>query len=275
MTAVAAWIRPLKQGVNELCVIADSRLGGDGRNIDGCPKILPFPRGDMALCFAGETQVAYPFFQSLFHTSTSFRAARTRGLDIIEYRPHILKILNDLVSRIDTPIEELKIPECSFIPCGYSWIQKRFRMWTIRYHPQLRRFHHDKAGSICHNKESIIFGGDAGDRLRQETGRILTERRGHVWGSDPLTFEPLEALSNLLAVKDSNSTIGGPPQFVKLYQHINSLIVPIYWPRGQREKVAYLGRPLLGYERIDDWVFDVETLTTHPFSMSTGEPVTE
>jgi len=252
-------------------MIADSRLGGDGRNIDGCPKILPFQRGDIGLCFAGETQVAYPFFQSLFHTSTSFRAAKTRGLDIIEYRPHILKILNALVDIIDTPIPDLRIPECTFILCGYSWISKSFKMWSIRYHPELKRFHHDKAGSICTRKESIIFGGDAGPRLREETHRILTERRGHRWGSEPLNFEPLEALSNLLSVEDPASSIGGAPQFVKIYQHVNTLIVPVFWPRHQRKQIAYLGRPLLGYERIDDWIFDVDTLTTHPFPTNNGE----
>src|SRR5437868_5366975 len=136
MTAVAAWVRPLKTGVDELCIISDSRLS-DGRNIDCAPKIFPLPRGDIALCFAGETQVAYPFLQQVYSTSLSFRAARTRGLDLIEYRPHVIRILNDLVSGIKTTIKELKTPKCSFLLCGYSWIRKRFYIWKIQFHPEL------------------------------------------------------------------------------------------------------------------------------------------
>jgi hypothetical protein len=83
MTAAAAWIREIKPGIEELCFISDSRLSG-GRNIDCCPKILPFNRGDIALCFAGDTQIAYPYFHQLSITEYSYKAARTRALDIIE-----------------------------------------------------------------------------------------------------------------------------------------------------------------------------------------------
>lgn len=89
MTAIVAWIRSLGGNVDELCIAADSRLSGDGKNIDGCPKILPLPRGDIALCFAGETELAYPFLQQLYHTALSHRSARTRGLDITKYKSHI------------------------------------------------------------------------------------------------------------------------------------------------------------------------------------------
>ncbi len=265
MTAVAAWVRTLKPGVDELCIISDSRLS-DGRNIDCAPKIFPLPRGDIALCFAGETQVAYPFLQQVYSTSLSFRAARTRGLDLIEYRPHVIRILNDLVSGIKTTIKELKTPKCSFLLCGYSWIRKRFYIWKIQFHPELGRFHYDKAASICGRPESIMFGGDAGAKLRAENARILTERRGVRWGIDPINFEPLEALVNLLKGASDRDTIGGAPQCVKIYQHVNASIIPLYWPTGQRASIYYLGRKLLGYERIDDWVLDLATMTRHPFT---------
>ena len=241
MTAVAAWIRHIKDDVDELCIISDSRLS-DGRNIDSAPKLLPLPRGDIALCFAGETQVAYPFLQQLYFTSLSFRAARTRGLDIIEYRSHVLRILNDLVSNIDTSIKELKTPKCSFLLCGYSWIKKRFYIWKLQFHKELGRFHFDRAAGICGRPHSIIYGGDAGNRLRGETARILTERRGYRWGTTPLDLEPLEALVNLLAKANAKDSIGGAPQFLKIYQHINASVIPLYLAAKPAE-VRVLPRP--------------------------------
>lgn len=264
MTAVAAWIRQIKNGVDELCLISDSRLS-DGRNIDCAPKILPLPRGDIAISFAGETQVAYPFFLQLYFASLSFRAARTRGLDIIEYRPHALAILNDIVRRIDTPIDSLRLPQCSFLLCGYSWIKKRFYIWRIVYKPELGRFHYDSATGICGRRESIMFAGDAGPRLRDETHAVLTSRRGHQWGRTPLNLEPLEALANLLSTPDSRSSIGGPPQLVKIYQHSNASIIPVYWPRDQQTSIAYSGRIVLGYERVDEWILDLGSMTRHRY----------
>ncbi|MDP9003322.1 MAG: hypothetical protein M3N12_00870 [Verrucomicrobiota bacterium] len=267
MTAVAAWIRHIKDDVDELWMISDSRLS-DGRNLDSAPKLFPLLRGDIALCFAGETQVAYPFLQQIYFTSLSFRAARTRGLDLIEYRSHVLRILNDLVSKIETPIKELKTPKCSFLLCGYSWIKKRFFIWKIQFHRELNRFHFDRAGAICGRPHSIMFGGDAGSRLKRETARILTERRGVRWGTNPLNSEPLEALVNLLKNSDEKDSIGGAPQLVKIYQHTNTSIIPLYWPPDQQESIYYLGRQLVGYERIDDWILDLTTMTRHPFRQS-------
>lgn len=67
VTVVAAWIRTRTRG-EELCLISDSRFTG-GRSMDSSPKLLALPRGDMALCFAGETGVAYPFMLQAYFAS--------------------------------------------------------------------------------------------------------------------------------------------------------------------------------------------------------------
>jgi hypothetical protein len=183
----------------------------------------------------------------------------------------VIYILNDFLATIRTPIKDLQIPRCTFLLGGYSWIQKRFRIWLIKYHKELKRFYYDEARNICGQRQSILFAGDAGPRLMNETARILTERRGKQWGTIPLDLEPLEALAEMLRASTDADSIGGPPQLVKIYQHTNTAIIPLYWPRGQRESVCYLGRKLVGYEHLDDWVLDLSDMTKHPHTLG-AEP---
>ncbi len=58
MTLSVAWIRKVKN-TEELVIATDSRLRW-GRAWDCCPKIIPLVRQDSVLCFAGNTQYAYP-----------------------------------------------------------------------------------------------------------------------------------------------------------------------------------------------------------------------
>src|SRR5574344_1059205 len=125
MTAVVVWKRAFKQGTMELCFASDSRLR-DGRTIDFAQKVFTLKRGDIAIAFAGDTAVAYPYVLQVINASDAFRASRTRGLDLIEYRSHIIRILNQIVNDIDTPIAEERIPNLEIILGGYSWVQKDF-----------------------------------------------------------------------------------------------------------------------------------------------------
>jgi hypothetical protein len=53
MTVAIAWVRAIRD-CEELLFVSDSRLSGDGRNLDVSPKILTLPRTDCAICFGGE-----------------------------------------------------------------------------------------------------------------------------------------------------------------------------------------------------------------------------
>ncbi len=57
MTLVAVWVRKAGKA-RELVIASDSRL--TPFTWDVAPKILPLPRGDSVLAFAGNTDVAYP-----------------------------------------------------------------------------------------------------------------------------------------------------------------------------------------------------------------------
>jgi len=262
MTVVVAWKRTLKQGTEELCLASDSRLR-DGRTIDTAPKLFPLLRGDICLAFAGETGVAYPFVLQAINASNSFRASRSRGLDIIEYRSHLIKILNQIIDGIETPFEDLKLPEVQIVLAGYSWLKKVFHIWLIGYDMQLHKFHYRSGSSIAKKPESIIYAGDQADHLRKSLTAFLRKKYGYQFNKFTLDYEPLEVLINELRCSSGSSTIGGPPQLVKIYQHINTIAIPIYWPTKISNKITLLGRTLFGYENVDEWVLDPDTFERH------------
>jgi len=265
MTAIAAWVRKFPQGPEELCIISDSRLRGDGRTIDMAPKILSFPRGDMVLGFAGDTGIAYPFLQQLVFTCESFRAARTRALDIIEYRSHILKILNDMVNKITVEVKDISCSECEFILAGYSWIKKDFKIWKIYFSKQSNSYTYQKCGTIGGISKILMAGSDA-SLLNKKLAQILTDRRGKNWNmGGALDFEPLEAMAAILKVNNKDSSIGGAPQLVKVYQYLKTLPVPLIWEYEKgKPVVTILGRPLMGYENFDNWALNPITLKKIP-----------
>ena len=97
MTVIAAWVRQLGR-YQELMIASDSRLSG-GRNIEYCPKIIPLPRSDCAICFAGSTDFAYPLMIQISLAVQSYRPSLTRAMDLRELRTHTVKILR---SRLKT-----------------------------------------------------------------------------------------------------------------------------------------------------------------------------
>ena len=55
-------------------------------------------------------------------------------------------------------------------------------------------------------------------------------------------------------------TIGGFPQLVKVYQYMQTAPLGVYWPAKEGSIIHLQGRPCLGYERIDRWILDLDTL---------------
>ena len=74
-------------------------------------------------------------------------------------------------------------------------------------------------------------------------------------------MEPFEILRDMIR-DDKYSSIGGPPQVMKVYCHMNSMPFCVYWPDRQSGKLSFLGRPLLGYESTEYLAIDPDTLET-------------
>lgn len=76
-------------------------------------------------------------------------------------------------------------------------------------------------------------------------------------------MEPFEALVSLLRRTTPDATIGGPPQVVKIYRHMNCKPLGVYWPvkvGGEPFKNrTLLGRKLFDTEQYDFSFIDPDT----------------
>jgi hypothetical protein len=280
MTIAVAWVRTIN-GCEELVFVTDSRLSGDGRTFDACPKVMTLPRSDCAIAFAGYTGHAYPMMQQLALAIDAHAPLRRRSMDLPAMRSHALKIFDSMSElilssqRLSTPVSAA--PEAEFLFGGYSWIKKKFEIWAIRYNVRDRRFVAEPAHWVCIDNRSerivirrrpdkadarclgkLAFAGDQAPLAKEK----LIERLARLLNANMPKFdwEPFEVVRDMLRDPHHSETIGGAPQIVKVYQYMDAAPLGVYWPKKSDGIVHLQGRPCLGYERIDRFVLDPDTL---------------
>lgn len=264
MTITIAWLRQVSAETREMVIASDSRLRC-GRAWDCGPKILPLQRNDAVLAFAGDTDDAYPMMLQMQSAITHFPAAETRALDVIDLKGHLLRVANGMREQIhDLPIGQ-KEPDPSralLVLAGYSWRKSDFRVWLLHYDTQLKRFtfRPGRRWRGVAGDRRLVFAGDYEDDFRARLTDLLRDRGKLTAGG--FNWEPLEILRDMLLTGDYPA-IGGAPQVVKLYRHMNSLPFVTMWPPSA-PKPTVLGRPLLDYERTQLLALDMDTLTTSP-----------
>jgi len=273
MTITAAWVRSLKN-YKELIVASDSRLNG-GKKLDCGQKIIALPRSDAFICFAGETDWAYPLMHQVISAISTYEKSRSRAQDIVELKTHVLKIFEGLRELIHDAVEGQEIPSAEFLFGGYSWIRQKFMIWHISYSPGMDCFEARPAKEW--KGQPWVF---AGDREHVERARLMFSDKLNDKGAGPhqvnpfkIDWEPFEVIRDMLVEVKSNylkfehGSIGGAPQVLKIYQHLSSQILGVKWSNnGDTQEHTYIsGRKALGYETPDAWVLDPMTLmTSHP-----------
>jgi hypothetical protein len=250
MTLLSVWIRR-GRFVPELVVAADSRLTG-GLTWDGCPKIMTLPRSDCMLAFAGDTLVAYPLMLQIFHSIEGYEPSRTRRLDVTQAAQHALAVANQMRHEVrDLPqgVSADDDPKTAFLVAGYSWRLKRFAAWRIVYQKDIRRFTLKPVSGVrgMLGGQLIKFIGDGFSQATRKLATKLLEESRLLDGD--LNMEPLEILMSFIADPRWRS-IGGAPQVVKVYQHMNTQSFAVKWP-DRNGGPHFFGRPLLPYERLD------------------------
>jgi hypothetical protein len=282
MTIAGAWVRTIRD-CEELLFVTDSRLSGDGRNFDACPKILTLPRTDCVIAFAGYTGHAYPMIHQLALAIDSHAPLRRGSLDLSALKSHALKIFDILANQItSSPFlseEASTDPEADFLFGGYSWVKKRFELWSIHYRSLERRFVAEPARWISYSDYSktcvfrpkkdsshytaigrVAFAGDQAPTAIQRLSELLSQDPSDI--PIKLDMEPFQVVRDMLRDANHPETIGGAPQLAKVYQYMKSAPLGIYWPRKEGGIVHLQGRPLLGYERSERWVFDPDKLVS-------------
>ncbi len=244
MTVALAWVAQRNDGVQHLYLASDSRLCG--ARTDASPKILTLPRSDCALCFAGDTHATYPMMLQIANAIAAHQPARERSLDIARVKDHLLRLFTDLAGRYEVPFSKADI---QFIFAGYSWRSKAFRIWTIGYLPEKKRLYEREATAVLPRVPQIAWIGDWAKRVRSATAKDLLPK-GRV-----ANLEPLHVLATFLEKATKEDSIGGPPQLVRISQHMTTRPFCVKW-RGED---TLLGRPLFDYENVDYWSVDPYT----------------
>ena len=269
MTIAASWIRRVNN-CEELIFISDSRLCG-GHRWDECPKLTTLPGTNCALAFAGDTSYAYPMMMQIRQAMNSYRRIETRAMDITDINGHVLNHANHLMNSVYDLADPDYVPDNEFIFGGYSWIEKRFRLWRYYYKSGEKSLAKDgKPHRILTNVDGhFVAIGDQREAFKKELRALLREKYGpnlNEMQNLHLDMEPFEALCRMLKRASKADTIGGAPQMIKTYQYMNSCPVGVYWP--QKTDVfsnrTLLGRKMFDYEDTAYWFIDPDTLLTNP-----------
>jgi len=274
MTLAVAWIRRIRD-VEELVIATDSRLRF-GCAWDCCPKTFPLPRGDAAICFAGGTMYAYPLLLQIRSAVEFHRRSLNRAQDLTDLKGHLLRVMNDMCSQIDDlPVGQTdpERPDAYFLLGGYSWKHHRFVLWTIHFDAHLKKFTFRPAKPWPGVKGKRLFAivGDCVDEAKRRLVALLKGKGKLTTGG--FDMEPFEVLRDMIRER-VDPRIGGPPQVVKVYRHLNATPYGVYWPKKKGGRVTLLGRPLLDYERTQSLVLDPDDLKADPTWRyeSEGEP---
>ena len=73
-------------------------------------------------------------------------------------------------------------------------------------------------------------------------------------------MEPFEVIRDMLRRADPHGSIGGAPQLAKVNQYMYATTLAVYWPDKASGVPSLQGRPILGFEKIDRWILDPDTL---------------
>jgi hypothetical protein len=197
--------------------------------------------------------------------------ARERSLDIATLRPHLLRVFSDIVAGIQDAVDPIRRADVQFIFAGYSWLKKEFAIWTIYYSERDKRFAARPASNFHQQLKQAAFIGDTAKEFRRKlVAKLATVGSGETEHSEYL---PLVLLRDELRAADSAASIGGPPQLVRIAEHMNIRILAVEWearhnprePRSQGRAPTVLGRALFDYENVDYWVLNPDTFkTTRP-----------
>ena len=215
------------------------------------------------LAFAGWTGYAYPLILQALNTLNMHPMFVDRSLDFCDMQGHLLRIMNAMLSEVhDLPHgqEEADPPDAEIILSGYSSRTSGWHLWKIRYDKNKKLFLRQKHTTLDRNP--IIL---AGDELQVAKTRILKKlaESGKIKGAG-FDMEPFAVLVDMIRDPQYPS-IGGPPQVVKTYKHMQSRPYAVFWPNGESCKMAFMGRPMLNYEISSFLILDPDSMTTTPF----------
>jgi hypothetical protein len=246
-----------------LIVASDSRLSC-GQFWDSNPKIVMLPRSDCVISFAGNTNDAYPLMLQAYNAILMFAEARNRRLDVTELKGHLIRVFNHsrkFISVLPHGQKSPDAPEAIFMLGGYSWRQKRFRIWKFYYDAHIEKFTFRPAGpwkGQGQEEKIIVFVGNEDAIVEAKRRLVVRLREKNRLAQGGLNMEPFEVLRDVIR-SEKFPSVGGLPQLVKVYEHMNKAPIGVYWPDRSDGTPTVLGRLLLAYEQSEWGVLDPDS----------------
>ena len=242
--------------MKHLYIASDSRTRG-GMVLDFCPKILPLPRSDSAICFAGDTAATYPLMLQLVGAIDSHLPAKERSLDIRTLKPHVLRVFTDIINNVKDAVDPIKPNDVQFIFCGYSWLSKSFEIWTFYYSAKDKKFAARPAKNIHKMMGQVSF---IGDRAKDARSNLIKRLNSYNGVKPPhFEFEPFKVLRDMLRDAGPQDTIGGAPQLIRIAEHMNTKTIGVKWQHGAESYTTIMGRRVFDYENTDNVTIDPDT----------------
>lgn len=259
MTLCAAWIRHGQSDEGQELVFAtDSRLRM-GESWDMGLKLFNLGRSDCLLCFAGETQRAYPL---ILQGSNS----RQFNVDWADPRLDLYNVLDSLCELFTLSVRSIRdLPRgvarrdvgggADFLFGGWSWRKERLCVWKITYSPELEAYvptaMHDEGNAA----RLPVFIGDH----VQVAVRMLKEDLDDRIIYGVYDMEPLRVLARM-SLDNAYPEIGGALQVGKVYRSGNNEFFGMMWPSSSGEP-WFLGRKINPYDAPPMRFIDPETTT--------------
>ena len=181
MTLCLTWIRTIGD-TRELVMATDSRLSG-ACVWDCGPKIIPMPRSDFAMCFAGDTQYAYPLILQIVSAISQHTKSRSRAMDLYDLKGHTLRVFNSLrslITGLPTGKTLSELMNASITLAGYSWKKKDFAIWVLHPDTISGKFEFRTVKNLA----------ITGDYVKEAKARLYAKLRVHSRASLKLIVEP-------------------------------------------------------------------------------------
>lgn len=107
--------------------------------------------------------------------------------------------------------------------------------------------------------KNIILIGDNDLEAKQEIANKIDPN------SNNINYEPFEVLRDFCR-DETKHHIGGSPQIIKIYKHLNTMPYAVYWPNKVSQTRTLFGRPLIDFENPNYMTFDPDKLIAEDFT---------
>lgn len=107
--------------------------------------------------------------------------------------------------------------------------------------------------------KNIILIGDNDLEAKQEIANKIEAN------SNDINYEPFEVLRDFCR-DETKRHIGGSPQIIKIYKHLNTMPYAVYWPNKVSQTRTLFGRPLIDFENPNYMTFDPDKLIAEDFT---------